>query len=152
MKIFMIVAFVFTLLSTLMAAAAAVFAAFWSISNIASFGIAGDYATLGMLAAIAGTGTSLVAMIMTALPMLSKSAPKIAPMVALILIVVTFIIAVSTAVLSPLWMAGDVVKYGIVSTMPLAGFALGILVGAMSLMALIMMIVDRVVKPSVGSA
>jgi len=148
MKIYLTVAFVFALLSMFMTIAAAIFATFWSISNIGSFGIAGDYATLGLLAAIAGTITSLVAMIVTAVAILSTSASKTLPTVGLVFVIVTFVIAITVAVLSPLWVAGDVANYGIVSTMPFAGAALGGSVGVMSLMAMIMFIVEMVVKPS----
>jgi hypothetical protein len=148
MKTFLIVAFVFALLSMFMTIAAALFATFWSISNIGSFGIAGDYATLGLLAAIAGTITSLVVMIVTAVAILSTSASKTLPTVGLVFFIVTFVIAITVAVLSPLWVTSDVVQYGIVSTMPSAGAILGGSVGVMSLIGMIMLIVAIVVKPS----
>jgi hypothetical protein len=148
MKTFLIVALVFAVLSMFMTIAAALFATFWSISNIGSYGIAGDYATLGLLAAIAATITILVAVIVTAVAMLSKSASKTLPTVGLIFVIVTLVIAISTAVLSPLWIAGDIVRYGIGSSMPFAGPALGVMVAAMNIMAMIMLIVAMVVKPS----
>jgi hypothetical protein len=149
---YLMAAFVFALLSMIMALAAAVFAAFWAISNISYFGIAGDYATFGLLAAVAGTATSLIAMIVTALAIFPKSASKTFPTLGLIFVIVTFVIAVTTAALSPFWMTADIVKYGIVSTMPLAGPTLGVMVGSMSLVALVMFVVDRVIKPGAGSA
>lgn len=152
MKTFLIVACVFTLVSIFMTIAAAVFATFWSISNIDYFGIAGDYATFGLLAAIAGMATSIVATIVTAITILSKPGSKTLPTVALIFVISTFVIAIAVAVLSPLWVAGDIAKYGIVSTMPFAGAALGGAVAIMSVMALIMLILDRVVKPGAESA
>jgi len=152
MKIYLIVAFVFALLSMFMTITAAIFAMYWSISNIGAFGIAGDYATLGLLAAVAGTITSLIAVIVWAMTILSTSASKTLPTVGLVFVIVTFGIAIAVAVLSPLWVVGDVVKYGITSTMPTAGAALGASVAAMSLVAMIVFIVERMVKPSAESA